>query len=75
MDPCPTTQEVVTMKKYAPTKKWWAALVTGLVPILISGIESGFDETELKLLGPLAVALAGAYIKRNDATPGGVPNA
>jgi hypothetical protein len=59
-----------------PTKKWYAALVGAVTPILLSGIESGFDiDTE----GAMAVTAIGAlflaYVKSNDktSTADGVP--
>lgn len=63
----------VGFKPYAPTKKWWAALVTGLAAVAAHFIISGgWDETENGELVALATALAGAYIKKNDPTPGGL---
>ena len=62
----------VGFSPYIPTKKWFAALVSGVAAVVVHAILSGgWDETENGELGALAVALAGAYIKRNDPTPGG----
>lgn len=59
---------------WVPTKKWWAALVTGAAAIVASWITSGaFDDVERGMAATLVVALAGAYFKSNDDTPGGVP--
>jgi hypothetical protein len=53
-----------------PTKKWWAALVGAATPIILSGIESGFDtDTEGAMAVTAASALILAYIKANDETP------
>jgi hypothetical protein len=58
--------------KYKPSKKWWTALVTGVAGVVVSVIESGeFGDTEQSALKVLAVALVGAWLKRNDATPTG----
>lgn len=65
---------VNAVKSWAPTKKWWAALVGAVTPILLSGIESGFDvDTEGAMAVTAIAALALAYIKRNDPTVEGVP--
>lgn len=62
------------VKTYLPTKKWWATLVGGVVPILIHWLQTGeFDDTERGSLAALGVALVTAYFKRNDSTPEGVP--
>ena len=64
------------MKSYLPTNKWWAALVGGAAPILLSGLESGFDlDTEGSMAVALGSALLLAYLKRNKATASadGVP--
>jgi hypothetical protein len=62
------------IKNWLPTKKWWAAAVTGVSTLILSVIDSGeFGETEEKALGVLVLALLGAYAKRNSPTPGGLP--
>lgn len=62
---------------WKPTKKWWAALVGAVTPILLSGIQSGFDlDTEGAMAATAFGALALAYVKRNDKTAAadGVPS-
>ena len=57
-----------------PTKKWWAALVTGVAGIVGSWIVTGaFDDVERGMTATLLSSLAVAYFKTNDPTPGGVP--
>lgn len=57
-----------------PTKKWFAALVTGVAGILGSWIVTGaFDDVERGMAATLLSSLAVAYFKANDPTPGGVP--
>lgn len=57
-----------------PTKKWYAALVTGVASVLASWIATGaFDDVEQGMCATLLIALAGAWVKENDKTPGGVP--
>jgi hypothetical protein len=66
----------VNKRSWKPTKKWYAALVGAITPILLSGIESGFDvDTEGSMAVTALAALALAYIKSNDSTPSadGVP--
>lgn len=61
---------------WKPTKKWVAALVTGVLTIFTNFLASGeFDGTERGQLVLLAIALVGAYFRHNDSTPGGVPPA
>lgn len=69
---------VAPAKSWVPTKKWFAALLTGVASIVALWIQSGaFDDTEKGMLATLIVSLVGAYIKGNDATPSGdgVPSA
>lgn len=62
-------------RSYLPTKKWWAALVTGASSIVVHAITTGaFDDVEEGQLLTLVSALVLAYLKRNDSTAGGVPN-
>jgi hypothetical protein len=62
----------VGFKPYVPTKKWFAALITGAAAVAAHAVLSGgWDETENGEIGTVLLALAGAYIKRNDPTPGG----
>jgi hypothetical protein len=56
---------------WTPTKKWLAALVGLLIPIMTSGLESGFDKTERDMALTAVVGLAFAYLKGNDPTPTG----
>jgi hypothetical protein len=61
---------------WVPTKKWFAALVTGAAGILGSWIVTGvFDDVERGMSATLLTSLAVAYFKTNDDTPGGVPAA
>jgi hypothetical protein len=63
---------------WKPTKKWFTALYTGLTSIGAVWLASGsFDVQgeEGAMLATLIVSLVGAYLKRNDPTPGGVPSA
>lgn len=65
---------VNTETSLLPTRKWWAALATGIVSIVATWIVSGaFDGTEKGQLAALLVALVGAYFLPNEPTPGGVP--
>lgn len=59
---------------WKPTKKWFAALAAGAATILAHFAATGeFDGTEQGQVLLLAVSLAGAYLKRNDPVPTGVP--
>lgn len=58
-----------------PTRKWIAAQVVALGAVATSAIESGWDDTEWKLLIGIAVQAAVTYLLPNDQTPGGVPDA
>lgn len=63
---------------WKPTKKWFTALYTGLTSIGAVWLASGsFDVQgeEGAMVATLIVSLVGAYLKRNDQTPGGVPSA
>lgn len=65
-----------TTSTWLPTKKWVAALVTGLAAIAGSWIVTGaFDDVERGMAATLLSSLAVAYFKSNDPTPGGVPTA
>lgn len=66
--------EVPPKGGWAPTKKWWAGLVTGVAGIAASWIVTGaFDDVERGMAATLLTSLAAAYFKSNDDTPGGVP--
>lgn len=60
-------------KSWLPTRKWFAAQIVGLGAIATSWVDSGWDDTELKLLIGLVVQAAVAYLLPNESTPGGVP--
>ena len=61
-------------KSLKPTRKWIAALVTGLASVAASWIvTSEFDDVERGMVATLLVSLAGAYVRTNDESPGGVP--
>lgn len=63
-----------TVPTWLPTKKWVAALVTGVAGIVGSWIVTGaFDDVERGMAATLISSLAVAYFKTNDQTPGGVP--
>lgn len=64
------------LQQYLPTKKWWAALGAGVATIVASALVSGdLGGTETSAFKVLLVALAGAWLKRNDKTASrdGVP--
>lgn len=62
------------MHTWKPTRKWVAALAGGVLTILAHYAVSGeFGGTERGELLILAAALAPAYLRRNEDTPGGVP--
>ena len=56
-----------------PTRKWFAALIGGLTPIVITAIESGWDTAETTAAVTLVSGLLVAYLVPNADTPGGVP--
>jgi hypothetical protein len=60
-------------KSWLPTRKWWAAQVVALAAVATSWVESGWDDTESKLVIAWAVQAAATYLLPNDDTPGGVP--
>ena len=56
-----------------PTRKWFAALISGVSAVAVSAVESGnFGQTEQAGLKVLALSLIVAYFKSNLGTPGGV---
>ena len=66
----------MTKASWMPTKKWFAALITGVAGIAGSWLVTGaFDDVERGMAATLLSSLAIAYFKSNDATPGGVPTA
>lgn len=65
---------VVAATSYKPTKKWFAAAVSGVLLIVVHAFASGgFDTTEWGEVAALVTALAASYVQSNDSTPGGVP--
>lgn len=58
-----------------PTRKWWAALVTGLGALIILWINQGREVTDAVLIAlvSLVVERIVAYMIPNKDTPGGVP--
>ena len=57
------------MKSLMPTRKWFAALATGLLAVFSHFLATGeFDSTERGGLVTLAIALVGAYLKSNEST-------
>lgn len=61
------------VKSALPTRKWIAALVVALAGVATSAVESGWDDTEWKLLIGVAVQAITTYLIANQDTPGGVP--
>jgi hypothetical protein len=57
-----------------PTRKWFAALIGGATPIIITAIESGWDRAETAAAVTLVSGLLVAYLVPNEPTPGGVPD-
>ena len=58
---------------WLPTRKWLAGLIGGLTPIVISAIESGWDNSETTAAVTLVSGLLVAYLVPNQPTAGGVP--
>ena len=57
---------------FRPTRKWWAALVGAVTPIVYSAVDTGaFDKPEQLATVTTVSSLLLAYIWRNDATPSG----
>jgi hypothetical protein len=63
----------VEEKSWRPTRKWFAAQIVALGAVATSWIESGWDDTESKLLVAVFIQAAVTYLVSNDDTPGGVP--
>lgn len=64
----------VARSSWVPTKKWFAALITGIAAVAAHGVVTGdFGSAEKGELYALAVSLLAAYWKSNDPVPGGVP--
>jgi hypothetical protein len=49
-----------------PTRKWYASLVGGFTPIVLSAIDSGWDKTESKMLVALVSGAVLAYLIPNQ---------
>jgi hypothetical protein len=61
---------------WLPTRKWWVALITGLITIGGHALaSSGWDTAEWAEVLTLASALVTAYLIPNAPTPGGAPDA
>ena len=58
---------------WLPTRKWLAGLIGDLTPIVISAIESGWDNSESTAAVTLISGLLVAYLVPNQPTPSGVP--
>lgn len=57
------------MRSLVPTRKWFAAAITGALTVVGHALASGgFDTTEYGELVTLAIALTGAWLVPNDAT-------
>lgn len=70
----PVSANIPPAGGWVPTKKWVAALVSGLLLIGVHAFASGgWDKTEWGELGALITAQSAAYVVKNDPTPGGVP--
>lgn len=53
------------MNNWLPSRKWWAQVVGGLTPIVLSAIDSGWDRTESKMVVTLASAAVLSYLVPN----------
>jgi hypothetical protein len=71
----PVQPQPVVKRGKIPTRKWIAAQVVALSGIAISAIDSGWDDTETKLLIGVAVQAALTYLLPNADSPTGVPDA
>lgn len=69
------TVKAKVQRGWMPTRKWIAAQVVALGGLAVSAIESGWDDTEWKLLVGIAVQAASTYLLANAPAPGGVPDA
>ena len=62
-------------RAWLPTRKWWAACISGLLTIGSKAIASGaWDGPEWSEVLTVAAALSVAYLVKNDPTPGGIPS-
>lgn len=71
-DPVPETT-YAPRKSWLPTNKWLIAQLVALVGVATSALESGWDDTETKLVIAWALQALATYLVPNDDTPGGVP--
>lgn len=63
-----------SLKSWAPTRKWVAALITGLLAIAGTAVATdGWDDEEWAAAITLGSTLAVSYLTPNENTPGGVP--
>lgn len=55
-----------TYKTYIPTRKWFAACIAGMTPVVLQGIDGGWHVTESKQAVVLWSGLLIAYIVPKD---------
>lgn len=55
-----------TIKKWTPTRKWFAAAVAGMTPVILQAIDEGWHTTESKQAVVLWSGLLIAYIVPGD---------
>lgn len=53
------------MSSYMPSRKWFAQLVGGFTPVVLSAIDSGWDKTESKMSVVLLSAAILSYLIPN----------
>jgi hypothetical protein len=56
---------------WVPSRKWILAQVIALAGVAVSWVDSGWDDTETKLLIAVAVQAISTYLLPNLDTPGG----
>lgn len=69
------TVKAKVQRGWIPTRKWMAAQAVALGGLAVSAIESGWDDTEWKLLIGIVVQATTTYLLSNAPAPGGVPDA
>lgn len=63
-----------SLKSWLPTRKWVAALLTGVLAIAGTAVATeGWDDEEWAALITLGSTLTVSYWTPNENTPGGVP--
>lgn len=63
-----------SLKSWAPTRKWVASLLTGVLAIAGTAVATnGWDAEEWAALVTLGSTLSVSYLVSNENTPGGVP--